>query len=743
MFRVLLIICLVTLVSHNAKTQENSVAFQWTEVLVDAIRNDFARPTVHARNLFHISSAMYDAWAVIDGAADPYFLGKQRGDYIIDFDGFVNGNINIKEAQQEAISYAAYRLILHRFRFAPESEIIFENATSLFEELGYDPEMLNSDYSTGSPAALGNYIAEQVIQYGFTDGANETNFYQNTFYTPSNEAFSPEGFGNPTLVDFNRWQPLGLLRFVDQAGFELLAGINEFLSAEWGGVVPFALSRDDLTEYNRDGNNYNVYHDPGPPPYYEEDYDNPLNNYRWGFTMVPIWGAHLDPADSIRIDISPASIGNNPPLPESFDEYEEFYDFYEGGDASRGHEVNPKTGNPYEENIVLRGDYGRVLAEFWADGIDSETPPGHWFTILNKVMQHPEFLRRFEGQGDELDPLEYDVKAYFMLGGAMHDAAIAAWSIKGWYDYVRPISSIRAMAELGQCSDSTKVNYHKGGLPLIEGYIELITPEDHNPPYIDTARIIRRGLDRFGLIDEVKIKSWVGPDYVLDPDADVGGVEWIPAMDWWPYQRPTFVTPPFAGYISGHSTFSRAAAEVLTMLTGDPYFPGGMGEFFAPKDEYLVFEKGPSEDITLQWATYRDASDQTSLSRIWGGIHPPADDIPGRIIGEQVGIDAFLRARTFFKTSSTEAVQIDKLDDINVFPNPVRQGQTIMLEYEDSYLGAHVQMRDLNGKLVLKGYMNGLNLFTIDTERLSEGAYVLTVFSDTIHATSRIIVSSK
>jgi hypothetical protein len=52
--------------------------------------------------------------------------------------------------------------------------------------------------------------------------------------------------------------------------------------------------------------------------------------------------------------------------------------------------------------------------------------------------------------------------------------------------------------------------------------------------------------------------------------------------------------------------------------------------------------------MTLQWATYRDASDQTSLSRLWGGIHPPADDIPGRIIGEQIGLDAFSFAREYF-----------------------------------------------------------------------------------------------
>ena len=78
-----------------------------------------------------------------------------------------------------------------------------------------------------------------------------------------------------------------------------------------------------------------------------------------------------------------------------------------------------------------------------------------------------------------------------------------------------------------------------------------------------------------------------------------------------------FVTPPFAGYVSGHSTFSRAAAEVLSIITGSPYFPGGIGEFKAEKDRFLSFESGPSVDVVLQWATYKDAADECGLSRIW------------------------------------------------------------------------------------------------------------------------------
>ena len=72
---------------------------------------------------------------------------------------------------------------------------------------------------------------------------------------------------------------------------------------------------------------------------------------------------------------------------------------------------------------------------------------------------------------------------------------------------------------------------------------------------------------------------------------DVAGVGWILAEDWWPYQRPSFVTPPFAGYVSGHSTFSRAAAEIITMMTGDEYFPGGMGTFEVKQNDFLSIRR--------------------------------------------------------------------------------------------------------------------------------------------------------
>ena len=188
------------------------------------------------------------------------------------------------------------------------------------------------------------------------------------------------------------------------------------------------------------------------------------------------------------------------------------------------------------------------------------------------------------------------------------------------------------MATLGQSSDANLPSYHVNGITLIDGYIELVYTGDELAGNNDEN------------VGKIKLKTWKGPDYIEDPDEDIAGVGWILADHWWPYQRPTFVTPPFAGYVSGHSTYSRAAAEVLTELTGSEYFPGGKSEFKIEANNFLVFERGPSVDMELQWAKYYDAADQCSLSRIWGGIHPPADDIPGRKIGIDVGKDAYQHA---------------------------------------------------------------------------------------------------
>lgn len=617
-----------------------SVARLWNEVLLDAIRNDFARPTVHARNLHHISGAMYDSWTAFNDDTTGYLLGNTIGDFSCEFSDFTsNGQAeNDKADIEKAISYASYRLIDHRFFRSPGADFILFSADELMTQLGFDTTVTSTDYQSGDPAALGNYIADCYIQYGLQDGANEQLNYSNQYYQNENDIIEPELPGNPNAIannNYNSWQPISLSKSIDQAGNEVET-TPPFLSPEWGNVTPFSLDQSSVITKQRNGDDYKLYFDPGLPPYLGTDTSE---FYKWNFALVSVWSAHLDPTDGVMIDISPKSLGNNSAFPSmtTVDDYSTFYQLDDGGDASQGYDINPITGEAYAEQLVPRADYARVLAEFWADGPDSETPPGHWFVLMNHVFDHPLFERRFEGEGTIIEPLEWDVKAYFALGGAMHDSAIAAWGIKGYYDYLRPVSAIRLMADLGQSSDMSLPNYDENGIPLKDGFIELVEMGDPLAGDNDVN------------VGKIKVKAWRGPDYIDDVTTDIAGVDWILAENWWPYQRPSFVSPPFAGYISGHSTYSRAAAEVLTALTGSEYFPGGMSGFEITANEFLVFERGPSVDLTLQWATYQDASDQCSLSRIWGGIHPPVDDIPGRLIGEQIGKSAYNKAVSYFK----------------------------------------------------------------------------------------------
>ena len=722
-----IILCQILFLSSNEIFAQHSIARQWNEQVLEAIRNDFARPTVHARNLFHSSIAMYDAWAAYEMEYPTWFLNGNKNKFNIPFNG-VGYFENKKSSQEEAISFACYRIIAHRFKNAPGWDEVEKNINNLMDSLGYDKSITSTFYEGVGPAALGNFIAQSIIQKGMDDGSNEADDYKPKHYKPANPSLSPRLRGNRRIDDPNRWQAFSMSVFIDQAGNVFRGATTQFVGPEWGNVVPFSLSDKDKSIFYRDSIPFTVYHDPGPPPMTNTDDQDGKEAYQWGFGLVSKWASHLDTADGVFWDISPANLGNISHYPKDQASLQNFYDTYNGCDPGIGHAYNPITGAPYEENYVLRGDYTRVLAEFWADGPDSETPPGHWFTLLNYVSDHPLFEKKFKGLGETMDDLSWDVISYFCLGGTMHDAAISAWSSKGWYDYIRPISAIRYMASKGQSSNAYASNYHPEGIPLDKGYVETIQLGDELAG------------SRNQHVGKIKLFTWRGPSEVDDPETDMAGVGWIRAENWMPYQRPTFVTPPFAGYVSGHSTYSRAAAEVLHQLTGDPFFPGGIGEFIAKKNDFLVFEEGPSENVILQWATYKDASDQTSLSRIWGGIHPPCDDLPGRLIGEKVGKNAFATAEQFLQNLHLQNTPIDYYSATSHFSESSVTDTLILnisLEQIPSSITIVLENEDQNSVFFQNPKLINQNIQTQITG-LPKGKYYLHLFLDGVKITKII-----
>jgi hypothetical protein len=105
----------------------------------------------------------------------------------------------------------------------------------------------------------------------------------------------------------------------------------------------------------------------------------------------------------------------------------------------------------------------------------------------------------------DANTVDEDARMFFALNNGLLDASITAWDGKGTWDSIRPISAVRWLYK-----------------------------------------------------DKI-IQAWGGP---------YKGPSYIKGEDWIPYRPPSDPAPPFAEYASGHSTFSMAAAEVLTSFIG-------------------------------------------------------------------------------------------------------------------------------------------------------------------------------
>jgi hypothetical protein len=138
-----------------------------------------------------------------------------------------------------------------------------------------------------------------------------------------------------------------------------------------------------------------------------------------------------------------------------------------------------------------------------------------------------------------------------------------------------------------------------------------------------------------------QVKSWRGPGQ---------GFHMVDGKDWMPYQELNVVTPPFPEYVSGHSTFTAAGASLLSLFNGGDTF-GASVKILKGKS---AIEPGitPTEDRTLTWATFSDASNEAGWSRRYGGIHFYSGDMHGRAIGRQMAQYVYSKAQTYITGSS-------------------------------------------------------------------------------------------
>ena len=199
-------------------------------------------PPVHARNLFHTSVAMWDAWAAYDPTASGY-IDKEK----------VHAS-DVPAARNEAISYAAFRVLTARFIKAVGGDQSLSEFDDVMDSLCYPIDVTTTEGD--SPAAVGNRIAAAVLAYGKTDGSNEAGGYSSPDYKTVNPPLVVAKAGT-TMADPNRWQPLQIEHMISQNGIPVVNGVQQAVGPHWGHVKSFAMP---------DGGPAGVPIDPGPPP---------------------------------------------------------------------------------------------------------------------------------------------------------------------------------------------------------------------------------------------------------------------------------------------------------------------------------------------------------------------------------------------------------------------------------------------------------------------------------------------
>lgn len=133
------------------------------------------------------------------------------------------------------------------------------------------------------------------------------------------------------------------------------------------------------------------------------------------------------------------------------------------------------------------------------------------------------------------------------------------------------------------------------------------------------------------------VRAWGGP---------YQGTRLITGEQWQSY----IATPPFAEYVSGHSAFSAASAEILRLFTGSDELEAQVT--FQPGSSPIEPGLVPRHAVTLRWQSFSEAADEAGFSRRLGGIHFEEGDLQARAMGRQIGRLVWEKAQSYFGGSA-------------------------------------------------------------------------------------------
>jgi hypothetical protein len=206
----------------------DSVVLAWNQQLLDTIKETRTGPTIAARALAVVHTAIYDAWAAYDPVA-------------VDTRQRLRANPDLRQPAAErtvdnktrAVSFAAYAALVDLF---PARQAIYAQQMA---DLDYVVD--GSDASTA--AMIGGAAAQAVLHYRHHDGANQLGDRNSGAPYSDYTGYQPVNTWDQ-VTDPDRWQPL-CLPLPPPGATECTGRIQTYLTPFWAKVTPFALTRPD------------------------------------------------------------------------------------------------------------------------------------------------------------------------------------------------------------------------------------------------------------------------------------------------------------------------------------------------------------------------------------------------------------------------------------------------------------------------------------------------------------------
>ncbi len=165
-------------------------------------------------------------------------------------------------------------------------------------------------------------------------------------------------------------------------------------------------------------------------------------------------------------------------------------------------------------------DEQKAIAEYFADGPNTEFPPGHWSRFAELVSRR------------DRHALDDDVKLFFALGNALLDASISVWDAKRAYDSERPATAIHCLYA-GQLIRAWGGPFQGTTTILGEDWRPFQSAAAAGPPFPEyfsghsvfsaaAAEILKSstGSDAFGLSVTIRAGSSIGEPGLV-PAADI------------------------------------------------------------------------------------------------------------------------------------------------------------------------------------------------------------------------------